>query len=227
MLNKILTAFTFSVLSCQSLADVNQDLASLIDQHWQNAQQEKVFFRTDPDGWKPNGKLAEWTPQAIARREAYNQQVLSQLSKIDKDALNQQQLMNYRLFKYERETEALSHQFQDKYFPINFLSGWHTYFAEAPANMAFLTSQDYDNFLVSLADYPRFNQENINLMKAGLKAGYVHHCESFKDYQQTISKHIVKNPKDSALFEPFTRFPATFSSQQISTYTAKAIELIT
>lgn len=227
MLNKILTAFTFSVLSCQSLADVNQDLASLIDQHWQNAQQEKVFFRTDPDGWKPSGKLAEWTPQAIARREAYNQQVLSQLGKIDKDALNQQQLMNYRLFKYERETEALSHQFQDKYFPINFLSGWHTYFAEAPANMAFLTSQDYDNFLVSLADYPRFNQENINLMKAGLKVGYVHHCESFKDYQHTISKHIVKDPTDSALFEPFMRFPATFSSQQKSTYSAKAIELIT
>ena len=226
MLKKLITVCSLSILSCQALADANQDLTSIIEQHWQNAQLEKVFFRTDPDGWKPNGKLAQWTPEAIARREAYNSKVLAALSNIDTKSLNQAQLMNYRLFKYERETEASSHQHQDKYFPINFLSGWHSYFAQAPTNMAFLTSQDYDNFLISLADYPRFNQENINLMKAGLKAGYVHHCESFKNYHQSISQHIVKTPQQSALFEPFTRFPNTFSQQQKSAYSQQGKQLI-
>jgi uncharacterized protein (DUF885 family) len=226
MFKQLFVTFTLCALSWQSLADANHDLSSLIDQHWQNAQQEKVFFRTDPDGWKPSGKLAEFTPEAIVRRQQYNQQVLTQLEKIDAKALNESQLMNYRLFKYERQTEAASYQFQDKYFPVNFLSGWHTYFAEAPANMAFLSAEDYDNFLISLADYPRFNQENINLMRAGLKAGYVHHCASFKDYHQSISAHIVVNPKDSAVFDPFTRFPSTFSDRQKQTYTANAIELI-
>jgi uncharacterized protein (DUF885 family) len=230
MLNKffIPRALTLilTTLSFQALADANQHLTTIINQHWQNAQQEKVFFRTDPDGWKPNGKLAEFTPQALARREAYNKTVLTNLEQINTPALNPEQLMNYRLFKYERQTEALSHQSLDKYFQVNFLSGWHTYFAEAPANMAFLTASDYDKFLISLADYPRFNQENINLMRAGLAKGYVHHCESFKDYHQTISKHIAKNAKDSALFEPFTRFPSTFNQQQKSQYTAQASQLI-
>lgn len=222
----ILTITTAWVWSAQTLADANDDLTRIIDQHWQNAQQEKVFFRTDPDGWKPNGKLAEFTPAAIERREKYNNDVLKALSNIDSNKLSKTQLMNYRLFKYERETEALSHQLQDKYFPINFLSGWHTYFAEAPANMAFLNTQDYDNFLISLADYPRFNQENINLMKAGIKAGYVHHCESFADYADTISKHIVEDAKNSAVFDPFTRFPATFTDQQKNQYTEQALKLI-
>lgn len=122
--------------------------------------------------------------------------------------------MNYRLFKYERETEQQSYLFQDKYFPVNFLSGWHTYFAEAPANMAFLTANDYDHFLVSLADYPRFNQENINLMKAGIKNGYTHYCKTFENYSSSISAHIVKKPENSALYEPFTRIPSTFSAEQ-------------
>lgn len=226
MLKKALAVVTFTTLSWNTFADSNQDLSRIIEQHWQNAQKEKVFFRTDPDGWKPSGKLAEFTPKAIARRAAYNQQVLSKLDNIDSKSLNEKQLMNYRLFKYERETEAQSHLFQDKYFPVNFLSGWHTYFAEAPANMAFLSSQDYDDFLVSLADYPRFNQENIDLMKAGLKAGYVHHCESFKDYHLTIKQHIVDDAKQSALYEPFTRFPNTFSQQQKTHYSAQATELI-
>lgn len=226
ILNKILVIFIFTVLSWHAFADPNKDLANIIDKHWQNSQIEKVFFRTDPDGWKPNGQLAEFTPQALTRREAYNSQVLTRLVEIDTKALSKEQLMNYRLFKYERETEALSHRLQDKYFPVNFLSGWHTYFAEAPANMAFLSSNDYDNFLISLADYPRFNQENINLMKAGLTNGYVHHCESFKDYHQTISAHITKDPKDSALFEPFTRFPNNFTEQQKINYSAQAMQLI-
>ncbi|MGJ8674651.1 MAG: DUF885 domain-containing protein, partial [Pseudoalteromonas sp.] len=151
---------------------------------------------------------------------------LNDLSSIDMKTLSEQNLMSYRLFKYEREFEDKYYQYQDKYFPVNFLSGWHTYFAEAPANMAFLNYQDYDNFLVSLEDYPRFNQENIDLMKQGLKAGFVHACESFKNYEQSIQQHIVSRAEDSALFEPFTRFPSTFTSQQKETYSAKAKQLI-
>jgi uncharacterized protein (DUF885 family) len=96
MFNKVLVAFTFTALSWNTFADANKDLSNIIDQHWQNAEQEKVFFRTDPDGWKPNAKLAEFTPQAIARREAYNSQVLERLSKVDTQALSKEQLMNYR-----------------------------------------------------------------------------------------------------------------------------------
>ena len=104
MFNKILAVFTVTALSWNTFADSNTDLTSIIDQHWQNAQKEKVFFRTDPDGWKPNGKLAEFTPEAMARREAYNRQVLELLGKVNSKTLSEAQLMNYRLFKYERET---------------------------------------------------------------------------------------------------------------------------
>jgi uncharacterized protein (DUF885 family) len=63
-------------------------------------------------------------------------------------------------------------------------------------------------------------------MKAGSASGYVHHCESFKDYHQTISQHIVVDAKQSDLFEPFTRFPNTFSQQQKNKFSIQAISLI-
>lgn len=226
MFKKSILAICLTLVSLPSMADNNADLKNIIDKHWQHAQAEKIFFRTDPDGWKPNGKLANWTEHAIAQRQQYNDAVLDNLKNIDPSKLNDAQLMNYRLFKYERETEQQSYLFQDKYFPVNFLSGWHTYFAEAPANMAFLTANDYDNFLVSLADYPRFNQENINLMKAGIKNGYTHHCKTFENYSSSISAHIVKKPENSALYEPFTRIPSTFSAEQKATYQNKAKALI-
>ena len=226
-MNKIkLLALSFAFFSLPSQADDNTNLTEIINQHWQHAQNEKVFFRTDPDGWKPNGKLAHWSEEAISQRQAYNNQVLKKLASIDASALNKAQLMNYRLFKYERETEQKSYQSLDKYFPINFLSGWHTYFAQAPANMAFLTASDYDNFLISLKDYSRFNQENINLMKEGVQKGYTHYCGTFKNYAKSISKHIVEKPKNSALYEPFTRMPNTLSETQKIAYQNKAKALI-
>ncbi|WP_377115009.1 DUF885 domain-containing protein [Pseudoalteromonas sp. M58] len=226
MLKKTILAIALAATSLPSLADSNSDLKTIIDNHWQNAKAEKIFFRTDPDGWKPNGTLPDWSEQAIAKRQAYNNSVLKNLASIDPKTLNSEQLMNYRLFKYERETEQQSYLYQDKYFPVNFLSGWHTYFAEAPANMAFLTAEDYDAFLVSLGDYPRFNQQNINLMKQGIQTGFTHYCETFKNYGQSISAHIVKQPENSALYEPFTRIPNTFSAAQKETYQNKAKALI-
>ncbi|TMP00206.1 DUF885 domain-containing protein [Pseudoalteromonas sp. S3260] len=226
MLKKTILTIALAATSLPSLADSNSDLKTIIDNHWQNAKAEKIFFRTDPDGWKPNGTLPDWSEQAIAKRQAYNNSVLKNLASIDPKTLNSEQLMNYRLFKYERETEQQSYLYQDKYFPVNFLSGWHTYFAEAPANMAFLTAEDYDAFLVSLGDYPRFNQQNINLMKQGIQTGFTHYCETFKNYGQSISAHIVKQPENSALYEPFTRIPNTFSAAQKETYQNKAKALI-
>jgi uncharacterized protein (DUF885 family) len=226
MFKKTILAICLAATSLPSLADSSSDLKTIIDNHWQNAKAEKIFFRTDPDGWKPNGTLPNWSEQAIAKRQAYNNSVLKSLASIDPKTLNSEQLMNYRLFKYERETEQQSYLYQDKYFPVNFLSGWHTYFAEAPANMAFLTAEDYDTFLVSLSDYPRFNQQNINLMKQGIQTSFTHYCETFKNYSQSINAHIVKQPENSALYEPFTRIPNTFSAAQKETYQNKAKTII-
>ena len=226
MFKKRILAICLAATSLSCLADSNSDLKTIIDNHWQNAKAEKIFFRTDPDGWKPNGTLPNWSEQAIAKRQAYNNSVLKSLANINPKTLNKDQLMNYRLFKYERETEQQSYLYQDKYFPVNFLSGWHTYFAEAPANMAFLTADDYNAFLISLADYPRFNQQNIDLMKEGIKTGFTHYCKTFENYSQSISAHIVKNPENSALYEPFTRIPNTFSTAQKSNLKQKAQAVI-
>jgi uncharacterized protein (DUF885 family) len=226
IIRMILSLGLVAILSSQALADANHDFSALLAKHWQNATQEKVFFRTDPDAWKPDGKLAEWTPKAMARRNAFNSEILSQLATIPFATLSSDNQMSYRLFKYERETEKASYLSAEKYFPITFITGWHMYFAEAPANMAFLSSEDYDKFLISLADYPRFNQENIDLLEDGVKHGVVHYCESFKNYGETIKEHIVSKPQESALFEPFTRMPVQFTNAQKKAYVAKAEQLI-
>ena len=179
----------------------------ILDDQWAQAEKERVFFRTDPDGFRMNGKLPEFNKKARSRRENYNQSILKRLSHIDVKTLSAKDLISYRIFKFERETEAKSYQQIGHYFPITKLFGYHSYFGDAPANMSFLTVKDYRNYLISLKDFRRYNQEHISILRKAISGGYTHYCKSMQGYEKTISPYIVKDAKDSSLFKPFTAYP--------------------
>lgn len=198
----------------------------LLDEHWERAKAEKVFFRTDPDAWRMDGKLSEHTPEARARRQQFNEEVLGRLAGINIDDLGSDDQLSYRIFKYERETERESYRQPDHFFPITSLFGYHTYFAEAPSNMSFLSASDYDDYLVSLADFTRYNREYIEVLRDAIRAGYTHYCGSISGYASTIEEHIVSDARQSRLFVPFTRFPGNVDEDQRADYTSEGIELI-
>ncbi|MGI9284779.1 MAG: DUF885 domain-containing protein [Pseudomonadales bacterium] len=210
----------------QSPAVPEQSFQELLEQHWENANAEQVFFRSDPDAWRMNGKLAEFTPDARRRRKDFNDRMLSALELIIPTQLGEQERISYEIFLYERQTERDSYENYNHVFPFTSLFGYHTYFAEAPASMAFLMLEDYENYLISLEDFPRYNRENIALLRQGIALGYTHYCESIADYGKTIDAHIVDTPTESALYVPFEKFPAHFDTEQQEALATRGAELI-
>lgn len=215
-----------ALAACEGSATSGEIFQTILDDHWENAVAEQVFFRSDPDAWRMNGKLAEFTVEARARRQAFNEEILTRLEEIDFDALDDKDQVSFRVFEYERLTERDAYEQPDHLFPITSMFGYHTYFAEAPAAMSFLSSADYEKYLVSLADFPRYNNEHIELLKEAISLGYTHYCESMAGYEYTISDHIVDEVKDSGLFLPFQKFPSTMPPDKQAEFTARGIELI-
>ena len=210
-MHRVVMVIAASLLAVAARAGtVSEDFNALVAQHWQRALEEQVFFRTDADAYRPAGKLAEVSAQARARRQAFNDEVLQRLELIDESALAGQERISYTLFRYEREAERESYQYPNHLFPISSLSGYHSYFAEAPAKMAFNTREDYQRYLLSLADFPRYNAEHIALLAEAVREGYTQYCESMAGYEATISSQIVEDPLHSALYSPFLVMPATF-----------------
>tara|TARA_Y100001963_G_C6783639_1_gene451296 strand:- start:876 stop:2612 length:1737 start_codon:yes stop_codon:yes gene_type:complete len=203
-----------------------EQLDTLLSEHWQQANKEQIFFRKDPDTFRMNGKLPDVSAKGRERREQYNAQLLKRLDSIDERQLSEADKITLRLFRYERQTEAQSYKQFDHLFPMQAYAGYHSYFAAAPDNMSFLTQADYDNYLISLADFPRYNQQHIDNLKQAIAKGYTHYCESFKSYDKTISQHIVDNVSDSVFYAPLSRQPAQFSPQQQGYYTEQGSKLI-
>ena len=234
LLFPVLISTATLMMGCQSTMQTpsnSEDSAAesfqqLLDDHWEGAVSEKIYFRNDPDAWRMDGKLSEHTEEARERRRIFNEEMLRRAAEVDVAQLDPRDQISYRVFVFERETERASYEQFDHLFPINSLFGYHTYFAEAPANMAFLDAEDYDDYLISLADFPRYNGERIAELRAGIETGMTHYCESISNEGDSIQGHIVEEAQKSALFVPFERFPAVFSDEQAQGYTEAGKKLI-
>ncbi|XQW85270.1 DUF885 domain-containing protein [Thalassotalea piscium] len=226
---KITTVLAIFVLMGSQNAFANNahtKFQQLLTEHWKTANKEQIFFRKDPDAFRMNGKLPDMSEQGRHRRANYNKTLLTRLSKINVSELTEAEQVTYRLFKYEREAEDKSYQQIDHYFPLTYYSGFHSYFAGAPANMSFLNKSDYDNYLISLADFPRYNQDHITDMSIAIQKGYTQYCESFKNYHKSISKHLVAQVEKSTFWGPLTTMPSNFSEKDKTYYRHAAKQLI-
>lgn len=227
MFKPLFLVFALStIFSPATTAGDNEEFQKIVKYHWTQSEQEQVFFRTDPDTFRMNGNLPEFSLEARTRREAFNRKVLKQLKSIDERRLNKANQVSFKLFKYERLSEAESYQQPTHLFPITSLFGYHTYYANAPGNMSFLQAEDYRKYLVSLAGFPKYNEEQIGLLKEAVERGYVHYCGSMKGYEKSISQHIVAKPEESKLFDPFKSMPTLMSAQQKESFIAKGKTLI-
>jgi uncharacterized protein (DUF885 family) len=185
----------------------NQDFEQLLVDHWENASGEKMMFRRDPDGWRLGGTLASVTAESQTRRQAFNDDVLQRLAGIDPKQLSRENQVSYKVFLYEREAEQESYQQLDHLYPLTNRTGWHLSFANAPANMTFVSEQDYEGYLESLADYPRYNDEHIALLQEALRQGHTQFCESMTGFELSISSQIVANAKESSFYAPLADLP--------------------
>jgi len=211
----------------KSLANESDTFKQILQDHWEQAKQEQIYFRKDPDTFRMNGTLPDVSLQGMSRRDQFNNTILERLSKVDATQLSTKDQVSYKLFRYERETEAKSYQYYDHLFPMHIYSGFHSYFAGAPGNMSFLNLDDYQNYLVSLADYPRYNDQHIANLKSAISKGYTHYCDSFTGYDKTISKHIVSDVSDSVFYAPFANMPEGISEQNRKDITQQGAQAIT
>ncbi|NOZ66579.1 MAG: DUF885 domain-containing protein, partial [Alphaproteobacteria bacterium] len=116
--NIFLSLFLSLMIGPYAWANNSDDFQKILTDHWARATKEKVFFRTDPDGFRMNGTLPELSKAARDRRAAFNDKILKRLSHITENELNRKDQISYKIFKFERQTEAESYRQPGHLFPI-------------------------------------------------------------------------------------------------------------
>ncbi|WP_187775629.1 DUF885 domain-containing protein [Luteimonas suaedae] len=162
-------------------------LRDLYTDEWEWRQDE--FAREKIDGrWQPAARLPSVTPESWQRRAAYWKQVLATLDAIPAKDFTREEQINAAVF---RATVQAHHN----------NAVWRTY--EAPFNsdtffwgglnprQPFQSEADWQRFIGRLGDIPRYFDENIANMEAGLSRGWSVPRSSVEGRDGTIEPYTI------------------------------------
>ncbi|HVU90292.1 MAG TPA: DUF885 domain-containing protein [Pirellulales bacterium] len=192
----------------------SKQLAALFAESWEFALREDPLFATSTGDSRYNDRLPRETLADQARRLQAEREFLARLQKIPCDELSRGEQVNYDIFARIKRDAIAEYEFQANLIPITNRSGFHISFPELPLEMPLATVGDYENYVSRLVAFSQFVDDNIELMRAGIKQGMVLPAVSMVDFDKAIQPHIVDDATKSLLDKPFEKFPETVAASE-------------
>lgn len=202
------------ILIVPGLADAqrpNKPLERLLADHWDYSLSVSPVFATTLGDRGNNDKLGDATLASIAKHKATLRAFLSRAERIEAETTVDR--INLSIFVRLLSDEIQEIEFETHLIPITNRWGFHVGFVELPNRHVFESIYDYQDYISRLKDYARYNTENINLMRQGIKQGMVLPAVVLEGYNDTIKPHIVDDATSSLLYAPFKDFTVELSPE--------------
>ena len=204
------------LVSAQSQADGSADarLRALYTEEWDWRQKElgrgsDSFARVDAASQQ--ARLAYWT------------KTLTALDGIPFEQLSAEEKINAQIFRTSLRELVSDIQYKTYEAPFNSDTFFWTSFTP---RQGFANAAAYRSYLTRLRDVPRYFDEQITNMRAGLARGYSVPRVSVIERDQTIEPY-VKGDASNPLYAPFTQMPSGISAAEQAALRAEANAVIT
>src|SRR5689334_6112703 len=116
-------------------------------------------------------RLGDVSERAHQARRKHEEATLAELGAIDATALPREQRIDYTIFRDQLRDAIDDVALGDYLMPVNSDSSFHAEIAQLPREMPFATEHDYEYYLARLAAVPKYFDDNVALMRAGLARG--------------------------------------------------------
>ena len=161
-----------------------------------------------------NDVLTDLSAQAIARRKAHVKAVIGELEGFDPKKLDRQDRISRDLMlDGERRRDAVNQLYGP--LPFDGLDDWvfvaanggpQQSFASLVKATPFATVRDYENYLKRLAALPRYLDQVTDLMREGMRSGWLPPREIMERVPGQFDVFADRNIEDSPLYRPFENF---------------------
>jgi uncharacterized protein (DUF885 family) len=206
--------------------DYHEQLDQLINDHWEAWVRWDPLFATSCGDHRFNDRLPDageehytsWRTQLATFRQ--------HLKEIERSTLPSTDWLNYDIFSRMLDFEIAGLDYHGYRLPISKTGGFHVYFPDLYLLSPFGTIHDYENYLARLEGTRCYFDESIDLMRFGLRTGFLPSRVTLEGVDQSLRAHILEDPARSIFFKPFKKFPASVGDMERQRLMAAAKDII-
>jgi len=215
-------------IACASAHAENADerFKALYSKEWSWRQQQFGGDDEDHESNPNDRRLPDIGPAAQQARLAYWNDVLKQLDTIPAQELSAENRINLAVYRPQIENMAADIRFRGYEMPFNSDSQFWS-------DLGFMTrrplkdAQTARNYIAKLDDVPRYFEQNIANMRAGLKRGFSVPRAVLDGRDVSIASYAeVKSPEDSEFYKPLQNLPASIPADEQAKLRADAARAI-
>ncbi|HEY7086508.1 MAG TPA: DUF885 domain-containing protein [Tepidisphaeraceae bacterium] len=204
---------TILITTSIAAADASKDLHDLFRREWDWTMEQNPTRASTLGDRRWNDRWEDLSLAAIDRRQEHQKATLAALQQINRAELNSADQLSYDLFADQLNRSIEQFPFKWYLLPVNQRNGIQTEY-ELADQLRFQTLKDYEDYLARLRAFPEHMDQTIELMRAGMAAGIMHPKVIMQRVPAQIDKVIVEDPKNSAYYKPFKKFPAAISEEK-------------
>ena len=188
-------------------ADPGAQLNALFQSEWERGLRENPLNATYVGDHRYDDRWPDLSVDALEKYHAEDQAVLATLAAIDPAALTDADRLNRELFHRLYQDRVDSYAWGARYLPINQRGGVQLA-SEFAGQIEFSTARDYQNWIARLDGIGTYVDQNIGLLREGVRRGLVQSRIVMQRIPDQIAKQVVADPEASPFYAPFRTMPA-------------------
>lgn len=188
-------------------SDAMASLNGVIDGYWSHKLRRDPILASSQGVREHDGRLGSLSVASMDEDVRLARQLLQRLAAVDRATLPAADRLNYVLLQRELSQMVAAGPHGGRLMLIKMGAGWPLQFAQLPNQLPFFTEANYRSYLGRLRDYPRYNSEGIDTLRASIAAGYTQNCDAMRGFEDAVAAHVVSDVERSVFMRPFEQMP--------------------
>jgi uncharacterized protein (DUF885 family) len=200
-------------------------LHNIFDREWEWEITQDPLWASYLGDRRFNDKWPDMSIAAINARQAHREGVLKELGAIRRDELTPADQLNYDLFRHQYQIGVEGFQHRQHLIRTSTLDGVQgTEFVID--SLRFQTVKDFEDWLARLDTFPAYVDQNIALMREGMKANVLLPKIVMRRVREQIAGLVSQPPEQSGYYRPFRALPSSFSDADRTRLAAAAVDRV-
>jgi uncharacterized protein (DUF885 family) len=195
--------------SPQQAADAGFRAVYEAEWNWRREQQAAEEDSTAPVA----DHLPKVDPATQEQRRAHWEETLRKVKALDRASLSDEAQVNYDIYRAQLQVLIDGQRFRDYEMPANSDSTFWTdlgYTARRP----FRTLVDYQHWIAQMGDIPRYFDEQMAEMRAGMRRGFTPPRVTLEGRDASITAVTHATPEASLFYTPFREMPGVAADKR-------------